>query len=96
MARFVLRPRASADIDGIWDYTESRWGTAQAIKYTRNIWEIIERVAENPDLGRRCDDDPAGHFKIRAGSHFVIYRLVGDKIGIVRILHQSMDFGRHL
>ncbi len=93
MARFVLRPRASADIDGIWDYTEGRWGTAQAIEYTRNIWEVIERVAENPDLGRRCDDL---HFKIRAGSHFVIYRLVGGKVGIVRVLHQRMDFKRQL
>ena len=28
-----LRPRAEADLDGIWDYTVDTWSEAQAVDY---------------------------------------------------------------
>ena len=33
--RFVLKPRAQADLDEIWDYTVDRWGIDQAETYLR-------------------------------------------------------------
>ena len=37
MSRFTLSPRARADIEEIWDYTESRWSSDQAETYVRQI-----------------------------------------------------------
>ena len=37
MSGYVLSPRAKADLDDIWDYTERNWGTEQAKAYIRLI-----------------------------------------------------------
>ena len=62
----------------------------------RSIWEGITTVANDPYRGRPCDDIRAGYYKLSVGSHVLFYRLIPDGVDIVRILHQSMDFGRHL
>jgi toxin ParE1/3/4 len=92
MGRFVLRPRAVSDLDGIWEYSVEHWGVEQAKRYTNDIRAIIEKVAENPKLGWSCG---GGHFKVLTGSHAIIYRLLDDGIGVERILHQRMDMPRH-
>ena len=38
MARYLLSPRAQADIDGIWDYSVDRWGEERAESYVRGLW----------------------------------------------------------
>jgi toxin ParE1/3/4 len=47
-------------------------------------------------LGRACPEVRAGYYKIPSGSHLLFYRLVEGGIDVVRILHESMDHGRHL
>ncbi len=32
----------------------------------------------------------------RAGKHYVFYRIEGDTVRVSRILHEKMDFSRHL
>ena len=90
-----LSPRARTDIEAIWDYTESRWGIPQALRYVRLIQAAVEAIADNPSLGGTCDDIRKGYRRHRAGSHVIFYR-VRDGVEIVRILHQRMDHGRHL
>jgi toxin ParE1/3/4 len=94
--RFVLSPRAKTDLDEIWDYTADRWGLDQAATYTRDIWQRIQAVAERPTFGQGCSDVRAGYFKISCGSHVLFYRLTADGIDVVRILHERMDYDRHL
>ena len=50
MTRYVLSPRAQADIAEIWDYTRERWGIDQAELYFRQIQAGIEAVAAEPRL----------------------------------------------
>ncbi len=94
--RFVLSPRAQADLDAIWDYSAKRWGIDQADAYTREIWQRIEKVATSPTMGQACFDIRPGYYKISCGSHFLFYRLLGHGIDVVRILHERMDFERHI
>jgi len=96
MKGYVLSPLAQVDIDEIWDYTFEHWGDAQADRYARLIENAIKMAASNPKRGRACDDLRTGYFRLSAGSHVLFYRIVGDKIDVVRVLHQSMDFERHL
>jgi len=53
-------------------------------------------IADDPRLGRPCDDIRAGYRKFRSGSHFLFYRPIKDGVEIVRILDSSMDFDQHL
>ena len=94
--RFVLTPRAAADLDDIWDYTADRWGLDQAETYTRQLAKDIQTVADKPSRGRQCDEVRAGYRKYPSGSHVLFYRLTDDGIDIVRILHERMDPEQHI
>jgi len=96
MKRYRLSRRAQADLASIWDYSAVNWGVDQAEAHIRDLQRVIESTADNPLLGRACDEIRAGDFKRAAGSHVLFYRLAADAIEIVRILHQRMDFDRHL
>ncbi len=96
MRRLTLSPRAQADIEEIWSYTVEHWSLDQAEVYLRKIKAAVEAVADDPRLGRPCDEVRAGYRKYPAGSHLLFYRTTPDSIDIVRILHQRMDFERHL
>jgi toxin ParE1/3/4 len=96
MSGYVLTPRAQADLDEIWNYTARRWNEGQADRYILEIQRAIEIVAHDPQRGRPYDDIRSGYRKYLAGSHFLFFRIVADGIDVVRILHQSMDFERHL
>jgi toxin ParE1/3/4 len=94
--RFVLRPRAQDDLDEIWDYTADGWGLDQAETYIRQLWKDIQTVADRPSLGRECSEVRPGYRKYPSGSHVVFYRLTDDGIDVVRILHERMDYERHI
>src|SRR6516164_4545371 len=96
MSGYVLSPRAKADLDDIWDYTERNWGTEQAKAYIRLIGAAIQTVSTSPARGKACDHIRAGYRKYPAGSHVVFFRLTDGGINVVRILHRRMDFNRHL
>ena len=96
MTHYVLSPRAQADLEEIWDYTAAHWGAKQAELYLRQLHTSLEAIAQDPQLGRRCDDIRAGYRKPPAGSHILFYRLTTAGVDVVRILHRRMDFDRHL
>jgi toxin ParE1/3/4 len=96
MTRYVVSPRAQADIEDIWDYTAARWDISQAERYIRAIRATIETLADDPLLGRGCDEIREGYRKYPVGSHVVFYRMRDIGLDVVRILHQRMDFARHL
>jgi toxin ParE1/3/4 len=96
MSRVVLSPRAKADLGEIWDYTLIRWGVDQAEKYLRELWRELERLAENPAVAVDIGNVRTGYRKFRVGSHVAFFRTTATGIDVVRILHQRMDFERHL
>ena len=97
MNRYVLSRAARADLEQIWDYTCERWDDDQAEEYVREIQRAIERVVDNPTIGRACDEVRPGYRTHAVGSHTLYYRIVsGDVVNVVRILHQRMDVDRHL
>jgi toxin ParE1/3/4 len=96
MSRTVLTPRAKADLDENWDYTEENWGSEQAERYIRLIGAAIQTVAASPKLAKACHHIREGYRKYPAGSHIIFFRVVDGGIDVVRILHRRMDFERHL
>ena len=93
---YILSPLAQIDLDRIWDYTAQRWGIDQAELYIRQLWQHINAAAAQPMIGRACPEVRAGYHNCRSGSHFIFYRLINGGIEVVRILHERMDFARHL
>lgn len=93
----MLSPAAQADLEHIWEYTSERWGDDQAESYVRDIQRAIERVVDNPLIGRSCDEVRPGYRRHAVGSHTLYYRMASDElIHVVRVLHKRMDVDRHL
>ena len=91
-----LSPLAEADIDEIWDYSEERWGRLQADRYVRDLDATYAGIAEGRVPSLSAEDIRSGYRKAACGSHVIYFRSVGEDVEVVRILHQSMDVGRHL
>jgi toxin ParE1/3/4 len=96
MASFLLRPEARSDLGEIWDYTVGKWDDEQAERYLHLLNRSFVELSKNPTLGRDCGFIRAGYRKHLVGRHVVFYRTTGEAIDVVRILHQTMDFERHL
>ena len=92
----ILSPAAEADVDEIWDYSADTWGVSQAEVYVSDLRKTMERLAVRPTLGVACPAIRPGYRKQSVGSHVIFYRLVGEDVDIVRVLHQRVDFARHL
>ncbi|PLY00778.1 MAG: type II toxin-antitoxin system RelE/ParE family toxin [Desulfuromonas sp.] len=96
MNRVILSPKAKADLSTIWDYTLGEWGVEQAEKYVWELWAAMQSMALDASASSDIGDIRKGYRKIRSGSHVIFFKLTDDGIDVVRILHQRMDFDRHL
>ena len=97
MSGVVLSPKAKADLSDVWDYTYSEWGVDQAEKYIRELWVTVQE--QTRDLTKSVDigDVRKGYRKVRSGSHVIFFKVTRDGVVVVvRILHQKMDFDRHI
>ncbi|MDG4882060.1 type II toxin-antitoxin system RelE/ParE family toxin [Mesorhizobium sp. WSM4884] len=89
-------PKANADFDGIWNYSLDRWGPERAEAYVRSIHSILTLIDQFPAIARNASDVRPGLLKYAVGSHVVYLRMNEQYIDVVRILHQQMDYPRHL
>lgn len=90
-----LTPAASRDLSAIWDFTAERWDVPQAETYIGELRAAIERIAEQPERGRACDEIRDGYRRYAVGSHLVFYVNSEFGVDVIRILHQRMDPSRH-
>lgn len=103
MARIIRSPRAKQDITEVLRYTKEHWGDAQARAYRDLVKEALTAIVLNPLCGKARDELRPGirshHIKQpgRNARHMLFYRIgAGDAVQVVRFLHDSMDFDRHL
>ena len=94
--RLIFSPAAEADLEQIWRYSAETWSADQADQYVLQIHGSCTELAANRRKGRSLADIRAGYYKLNVGSHFIVYRIVGESIDVVRVLHQRMDIGAHL
>jgi toxin ParE1/3/4 len=95
MKSLYFSPAAEIDIETIWDYSAANWGPNQADRYTDDIRDSCQALADGTKRGRGVDIR-AGYLKLKAGSHMIFFREASDRIEIIRILHSSQDTNRHI
>jgi plasmid stabilization system protein ParE len=61
-----------------------------AFRYLYEIEVCCQRLADYPELGRRCEYIRPRLRRMEQGRHVVFYRLEPEGILVSRILHQSM------
>ena len=98
MAKIRLSRKAIADIDGIWEYTVQTWSEDQAVVYYRQIYNAIQSLDNIPlFLEKKYEIVKPGVLGYRVGHHVIFYKRDKDgTISVDRILHERMDYQRHL
>ena len=99
-----LGQQAEKDYVDILHWTVHAFGEAQARAYAETMSLAIASLAGGPDiLGVRVREDIQPNIRTlhvarqgRAGRHFVVFRVTGSVIDVLRLLHDSMDLPRHL
>ena len=96
-SKYVISARAKADIKSIAKYTIAHFGEAQSIKYAQGLKQALEKLARNPELGRRyVAVKNKILFRHRYISHVIFYYINDEGIYIARVLGGKMDFPKHL
>ena len=98
MAKIRLSRKAIADLEGIWDYTVETWSEEQAVIYYRQIYTTIQGLNNLPAfLEIQYDIIRPGLRGHKVGHHIIFYKKDSDgSIWVDRILHERMDYQRHL
>jgi toxin ParE1/3/4 len=95
VARFRFSRRAETDLLDIGDYTLRTWGKTQTALYLNELEVCCQTLADNPSLGRLCDDVHPGLHRHEHGRHVVFYRLEHGGTLVSRILYQRMLPDKH-
>ena len=92
MAIFRISIKAEQDLANIGFYTKSTWGLEQSKIYLLRLDKCFHFIAQNPDIGKNCDNIRDNYRKYPEGTHVIFYRInQNNVVEIMRILHQQMD-----
>jgi toxin ParE1/3/4 len=97
MNRYVVSPDARTDLDEIWQFIAEDNVNA-ADRMMRALRDRFKALVEQPMIGEARPDLAPGIRHSVVGRYLIFYRLSGDEIEVVRVLHGSRDlpaeFGR--
>ena len=97
MADYILSERSKKDLVEIGDYTKRTWSEEQSIRYLRLLFSQFRLLATRPSLGRSYDQIHPGLWGCHCGKHIIFYRILADdRVRIIRVLHEKMDYPQHL
>jgi len=96
MAEYRLSSQAKADLDEIANYTIEKYGIEQARCYRDGLESCFQTLADTPMIGRSAAAFAPVLRRYEIQSHIVFYRPEEPGAFIVRVLHESRDFPRHL
>lgn len=88
MKRVEISERALGDLGEIWGYIAAE-NVEAAERYTSEIEKRFRMLAESPRIGRARDDIAPGFRYLPFGNHLILYRVLPDGIGVVRVVHAA-------
>ncbi|KZY35181.1 MULTISPECIES: type II toxin-antitoxin system RelE/ParE family toxin [unclassified Oleiphilus] len=92
----VIAPAAKTDLKNIYQYGLRQWGKTQSDSYLENIKEHFWTLTEQAMIGVDRSELLAGTRSLPIASHTLFYRVTGDTVEIIRVLHRRQDPQRHL
>ena len=90
-----LSALAKDDLRDIAQYTFTHYGERQVDIYLQALYNGMELLTENPEIGLRRDDIPEGYKSLVVEKHVLIFTVQGESVIIARILYQGRDMQRH-
>lgn len=94
--RIEISPAATVDLDEIWFYGVDQWNVKQATRYQNKLLDMVQFLADHPELGKDRSEIKSGYKSYAAGSHILFFWESDGILRVIRVLHQRMDYMRHL
>lgn len=96
MKRLVLTEIAKADLASIRRYSTRRWGLDRTIKYMDALRDTMKGLVRSTVITRVRDDLRPAIQMASSGRRSIFFEADESRILVVRVLHDSMDYRRHL
>ena len=93
---YQLTEDAEQDLIEIYVYSWREFGEDKAESYHEALSAHFDLLATNPKLGTDFSHVKAQVRRSTCASHSIYYRLRGNEVLILRVLHQSRDPARFL
>lgn len=90
MSRVVFTRAASEDLIDIWTHIATD-DPAAADRVLDRLDEAASDLTQNLEMGPARDDIRPGLRYLVSGSYLLLYRILGDDIEIVRVVHGRRD-----
>ena len=88
----LVSPQVESELDEIWLYIVSESSSTEiADRVIDSITERFLELAKHPYVGRKRDDLRPGLRSVAVGSYVVIYRIEGQDVQILHVLHGRRD-----
>jgi toxin ParE1/3/4 len=85
-----LSADANSDLRSVHAYTVREHGRERAALYLSGLRARFDVIAASPRIGRIFPEATPETWRAPYRKHFVSYRVEGDVLLIVRVLHQRM------
>jgi toxin ParE1/3/4 len=94
--RLVLTEIARADLASIRRYSTRTWGRDQTSKYMDALRDTMTGLVRGTVVTRARDDLRPAIRMASSDRHSIFFEADESRILVVRVLHDSMDYRRHL
>ena len=96
MKRLVLTEIARADLASIRRFSTRSWGRDQTSRYIDALRDTMKGLAQGTVVTRARNDLRPAIQMATCGRHSIFFEADGSRILVVRVLHNRMDYRRHL
>lgn len=96
MGNYRLSTLCDQDLTNIFEFGIKQFGLNQAQTYLLDLHNIFDTLAEQSFIGQDASEIAPGLKRLIYKSHMVFYFSTDYGAHILRVLHQSMDYQRHL
>jgi plasmid stabilization system protein ParE len=79
------------DLRDIYRRSRQRWGDTTAQRYVADLYQVMARIAEKPELGELRQYRSAPFLMFPARQHFVIYDRIPNGVVVLTVLHHLRD-----
>jgi toxin ParE1/3/4 len=93
---YLLYPKAIDDLESIYVYSLCEFGIKRTEDYILAIETSFQHLADDPLIARKSDYIRQNLRAFNVGSHVVFFKITEYGVAVIRVLHESMDFRRHL
>jgi toxin ParE1/3/4 len=87
---YSVARRAESDLKAIVRFTLKTWGIAQTERYLEDLEKCFQLLADNAEIGHKCDSILPGLRRFEHQKHIIFYLPQEDGVLIVRVLHEQM------